>query len=293
MATHMQSSIRWVPFLFIVFSFSCKQQKHVKQEDRSSHLRDSIQVDGDAVVFLVPDSTRFSQLNADPASGTAEVDSDHGYAIQQTVDSIKKDPMYKGITITVTNSRYIHFVSCATCTPWMDRDSINYGYVMTGPGRKPVMAINTVHGGDYLQELHEYFGIDSLYGFRKLTLATMFKDAHIFKLTDTVFADFNGDGETDRAYFSKAGSRLDLLIASKDEVIKVGGHSSFSALGDDFSWASFWALTGDKELEEHLLKGAVRKHRLGPYSLVIQRDEVGGGVVTFKDGQYQWIHMTD
>jgi hypothetical protein len=26
---------------------------------------------------------------------------------------------------------------------------------------------------------------------------------------------------------------------------------------------------------------------------VIQRDEVGGGVVTFKDGQYQWIHLTD
>ena len=82
---------------------------------------------------------------------------------------------------------------CATCGPWMDRDSINYGYVMTGPGRKPVMAINTVHSGDYLQEIHEYYGIDSLYAFRKLTLATMFKDAHIFKLADTVFADFNGN----------------------------------------------------------------------------------------------------
>jgi hypothetical protein len=293
MVKHMHRPIGWISVFLILLVFSCAQRKDTELPVPALHLKDSIQVDGDAVVFLVPDSIRFGQLNADPASGTAEVDSDHGYAIQQTVDSIKKDPMYKGITITVTNSRYIHFASCATCTPWMDRDSINYGYVMTGPGRKPVMAINTVHSGDYLQEIHGYYGIDSLYGFRKLTLATMFKDAHIFKLTDTVFADFNGDGETDRAYFTKEGKKMRLMIASKAGVLTVGTHSSFATVGDDFSWASFWALTGDKELEEHLLKGAVRKHRLGPYSLVIQRDEVGGGVVTFKDGQYQWIHMTD
>lgn len=289
----MQGLIRWVPFLIIVCVFSCQQQKDVTRKDAVSHLKDSIQVEGDAVVFLVPDSTRFDQLNADPESGAVEVDSDHGYAIQQTVDSIQKDPMYQGITITVTSSRYIHFSGCFTCPPWMDRDSVNYGYVMTGPGRKPLMAINTVHGGDYLQEIHEYFGIDSIYAFRKLSLATMFNDAHIFQLRDTVFADFNGDGLTDRAFFRTMGEKKALVIADKTGEVVVGGQASFEKIGDDFSWASFWALTTDKALEEHLLKGAIRKHPLGSNSLVIQRDEVGGGVVTFKDGQYQWIHMTD
>jgi hypothetical protein len=289
----MHRPIEWIFVFLVLLLFSCKQQRNAEEQVPASHLKDSIQVDGDAVVFLVPDSIRFGQLNADPASGAAEVDSDHGYAIQQTIYSIKKDRMYQGITITVTNTRYIHFSGCATCGPWMDRDSINYGYVMTGPGRKPVMAINTVHSGDYLQEIHEYYGIDSLYAFRKLTLATMFKDAHIFELADTVFADFNGDGETDRAYFRKEDKKTLLMIASKTGVLTVGNHSSFAKVGDDFSWASFWALTGDKELEEDLLTGAVRKHRLGPHSLVIQRDEVDGGVVTFKDGQYQWIHLTD
>lgn len=289
----IKSLVRWALLLITVSVFSCQEQKDVKHNDAVSHLRDSIQVDGDAVVFLVPDSTRFDQLNADPESGAVEVDSDHGYAIQQTVDSIKKDPMYQGIAITVTSSRYVHFSGCYTCIPWIDRDSVNYGYLMTGPGRKPETAINTVHGGDYLQEIHEYFGIDSIYGFRKLTLATMFRDAHIFRLTDTVFADFNGDGETDRAFFRTTGRKKLLVIADKSGEVVVGGQASFAKIGDDFSWASFWALTADKALEEHLLKGAIRKHPLGSNSLVIQRDEVGGGVVTYKDGQYQWIHLTD
>ncbi|MGB4772643.1 MAG: hypothetical protein WBP58_14345 [Chitinophagaceae bacterium] len=293
MVRRMNWSRLSIYLFFILWVVSCTQPKDAEVQDPVSHLKDSIRVDGDAVVFLVPDSTRFGQLNADPESGALEVDSDHGYAIQQTVDSIRKDALYIGITITVTHTRYIQFVDCVICTPWMDRDSINYGYVMTGPGRKPMMAINTVHGGDYLQEIHEFYGIDSLYGFRKSSLATMFNDAHLFNLTDTIFADFNGDGETDLAYFRKDGKKLQLLVAGKTGVTIIGSHASFAKLGDDFSWASFWALTRDKELEEHMLKGAVRKHPLGPNSIIIQRDEVGGGVVTFKDGAYQWIHLTD
>ncbi|TAH04197.1 MAG: hypothetical protein EAZ17_02290 [Sphingobacteriales bacterium] len=73
---------------------------------------------------------------------------------------------------------------------------------MTGPGRKPMMAINTVHSGDYLQEIHEYYETDSLYGFRKSSLSALTRSS------------FNG-----------------------------------------MKW--------------------------------------GGGVVTFKDGAYQWIHLTD
>jgi hypothetical protein len=293
MVNNMHRPDRWISVFLILLTFSCKQQNNAEVQVPVYHLKDSIRVDGDAVVFLRPDSIRYEEMSGDPGNGAAEVDSDHGFAIQQTIDSIQKDPKYRGITITVTDSRYIQFGGCETCPSWMDRDSINYGYVMTGPGRKPMMAINTVHSGDYLEELHEYYRIDSLYGFRKSSLATMFNDAHLFNLTDTIFADFNNDGETDRAYFKKDGNAMRLLVAGKMGVTTIGRHPSFAKLGDDFSWASFWALTRDKDLEEHMLKGAVRKHPLGPNSIIIQRDEVGGGVVTFKDGEYQWIHMTD
>lgn len=289
----MQWSVRWVSFFLPLAFFSCAQKKTEPPKDLSTHLKDSVKVYGDAVVFLRPDSLRYEELNMEPDNGAAEVDSDHGFAIQQTIDSVEKDPLYRGITITVTDSRFIHFSDCVGCSGWMDRDTVNYGYVMTGPGRKPMMLINTVHSGDYLQEIHAYFGIDSMYGFRKLSLSTMFNTTHLFTIKDTIFADFNGDGEADRAYFKVMGKKLALVIADKKGEVVVGAHGSFTKVGDDFSWASFWALTTDKALEEHLLKGAIRKHPLGPNSLVIQRDEVGGGVVTFKDGQYQWIHMTD
>lgn len=256
---------------FTLATLSCGKKQAPAE---AYHLKDSILVEGNAVVFLVPDSIRFDVLNADPESGAVEVDSDHGFAIQQTVDSIQRDAAFKGITITVTHARYIGFPDCANCAPWMDRDTINYGYLMTGPGRKPLMMLNMVHGGDYIQEIVDFYALDANAAFRKSTLDAMFRDASLFRITDTIFADLDGDRKTDRAYFAREGSRLQLVIDGARGKVTVGSDPSFKELGDDFSWASYWALTKD---------GA----------LVVHRDEVGGGVVRFLNGKYVWEHQTD
>jgi hypothetical protein len=49
---------RWISVFLILFVFSCKQQKNAEVQVPVYHLKDSIRVDGDAVVFLRPVSLR-------------------------------------------------------------------------------------------------------------------------------------------------------------------------------------------------------------------------------------------
>ena len=129
-------------------------------------------------------------------------------------------------------------------------------------------------------------------------LSYEFKDAGIFKLTDTITADFNGDGNMDQAIFKKENETSGIIITHGkiDEEVKIGFGKQLAHL-TEFNWVDNWGLVNDSETYEIVIEdGEIigdREVRLTNPSIVVRKEEVGGGLITFKNGKYVWIHQTD
>ena len=123
-----------------------------------THLKDTTIISGNFVLFLRPDSLRFESYTQNPYSGIYEADSDFGFSISATIDSISERKKYKNIKTTVSEKRYIIIKDCKNSPLTIDRDTIDYGLIMTSKGKE--IKINTfLHSGDYLYDVDEYFNI--------------------------------------------------------------------------------------------------------------------------------------
>ncbi|MDP4262296.1 MAG: hypothetical protein Q8941_07170 [Bacteroidota bacterium] len=122
-----------------------------------THLKDTTIAGGDFILFLRPDSARFESYAEDEDSGINEADSDFGFGISNTEDSFSKNKQYKNIKILVSEARYILIKDCKTCPLTIDRDTINYGVIISSKGRQMETIYGQVHSGDYLQEVKDYF----------------------------------------------------------------------------------------------------------------------------------------
>ena len=65
-----------------------------------------------------------------------------------------------------------------------------------------------------------------------------------------------------------------------------------------FNWVDYWALVEDRETSETTFKedGDVlggREVKLQNPSIFVARDEEGGGLITFRNGKYEWVHQAD
>jgi len=125
-----------------------------------------------------------------------------------------------------------------------------------------------------------------------------FKDATIFKLTDTITADFNGDGNVDQAIFKKENETSVIIIThgETNQKIKIGFGEPFAHL-TEFNWVDYWGLVNDSETYEIVIEDTEiigdREVKLDNPSIVVRKEEVGGGLITFKEGKYIWIHQAD
>lgn len=125
-----------------------------------------------------------------------------------------------------------------------------------------------------------------------------FKKATIFKLTDILKADFNGDGKLDQAVFKKENGTSGIIIThgETNQIVKIGFGEPFAHL-TEFNWVDFWGLVNDSETYEVVIEDAEiigdREVKLDNPSIVVRKEEVGGGLITFKEGQYVWIHQAD
>lgn len=129
-------------------------------------------------------------------------------------------------------------------------------------------------------------------------LSYEFKDVNIFKLTDTIIADFNGDGKLDQAIFKKEDETSGIIITHGeiDEIIKIGFGEQLAHL-TEFNWVDFWGLVNDKKTYEIIIIDAEiirdREVKLDNPSIVVRKEEANGGLITFKKGKYVWIHQSD
>ena len=129
----------------------------------------------------------------------------------------------------------------------------------------------------------------SLSGFEKATL---------YNLTDTITADFNGDGSVDKAFYKKENKNSGIIIlhGQTNEVVKIGFGKQFSHM-TEFDWVDYWGLVEDKETSETTFtdEGDVlgaKDIKLQNPSIALGADELGGGLITYINGKYVWIHQT-
>lgn len=122
------------------------------------HLQDTITISGDYVLFLRPDSIRFENL-ADEEENIYDADSDFGFGISATTDSISKNKKYNNIHTSVSEKRFILIKDCKDCPQTIDRDTINYGVLLTSKGKEVRLQTN-LHSGNYLQDVDDYFSVN-------------------------------------------------------------------------------------------------------------------------------------
>jgi hypothetical protein len=138
-------------------SFQKKKQTVVSTS--KTHLRDTTNVSGNFIIFLRPDDTRFDNYAKDNEGGIYEVDSDFGFGLQATIDTISKNKIYKDVKVLVSTERYIIIKDCKTGPITIDRDTINYGIIMSSKGKEIMKEYNQIYSIDYTQEINDYFHI--------------------------------------------------------------------------------------------------------------------------------------
>ncbi|HWJ90308.1 MAG TPA: hypothetical protein VNR87_04310 [Flavisolibacter sp.] len=121
----------------------------------ATHLKDTITIEGNFVIFLLPDSARFASYeNEDENVYTA--DSDFGAGVSETIDSMKTAGKYKHIHYSTTEKRFIMVNGNEHSPSVIDRDTISYGVVLIAKD-KPARTISFLHSGNYLSDIDDYF----------------------------------------------------------------------------------------------------------------------------------------
>lgn len=112
-------------------------------------------------------------------------------------------------------------------------------------------------------------------------------------------SDFNGDGFLDKAVYKKENETSGIIIihGKTNDQVKIGFGKQFSHL-TEFNWVNYWGLVEDKETSETTFTedGDVlgsKDVKLQNPSIVLGADEVGGGLITFINRKYVWIHQAD
>ena len=120
-----------------------------------------------------------------------------------------------------------------------------------------------------------------------------------FKLTNVINEDLNGDGIAETMTFSKGSTKAGLLIqdGKTGDEVKIGMGEALEPIGDDLGWVDFWGITYDKTAGEVIVKDSEivggRDISLEHPSIILRKAEEGGGLITYKNGKYIWVHQAD
>jgi hypothetical protein len=122
-----------------------------------THLRDTTYAAGSFILFLLPDDARYAELEKEAEGEAGDGDADFGVGISGTQNNLKKNDRYKDIKFLTATTRFICISDCINGPLTIDRDSVSYGYILSAKGRPIAKTFNSVHSGDYLGEIDEYF----------------------------------------------------------------------------------------------------------------------------------------
>jgi hypothetical protein len=122
-----------------------------------THLRDTKYATGSFILFLRPDDLRYAELEKMAEDEAGDGDADFGVGISTIQDSLKRNDRYKDIKVLATTKKYMCITDYKDGPLIIDRDSVSYGFILSAKGRPIDKYYNSVHSGNYLGEIDEYF----------------------------------------------------------------------------------------------------------------------------------------
>jgi len=129
-------------------------------------------------------------------------------------------------------------------------------------------------------------------------LSIEFKSSTQYNLQDTIVADFNGDEKFDQAIYIKTNktSGIKIIDGASQSTLKIGFGHLFAHIAD-FDWVEYWGLVNDTQSYEIIFDeeevADARDVVLEHPSIVLRQTDAFGGIITFRNGQYDWIHQAD
>ncbi|MFN8428508.1 MAG: hypothetical protein U0V04_00880 [Spirosomataceae bacterium] len=148
---------RVIILLFLILNFGCNSQPKKKDKpinkEEVVHLKDTVKIRGKSILILLPDSLRFLSYVNSGQEWIYEVDSDFGFGFSKALDSLN----IEGINEEITVKRYVEIIDCKGCPFTVDRDTINYGYILTKPSGEIEIDKNVFGAEYYIQSFENYF----------------------------------------------------------------------------------------------------------------------------------------
>lgn len=125
-----------------------------------------------------------------------------------------------------------------------------------------------------------------------------FQDYKEYRITDTISIDLNGNGILELIYFDKKDCPK-LIIAEKGQgLISIGcGKEEYKGFPNAIGWVDLWCVVYDKEtfeviVEDEELVGDKIVSLERP-SVYVGKEEAGGGIITYRNGEFYWVHQSD
>ena len=137
--------------IFIVIGFLVYWNFPIQTTRKSDTLIEESQI-----LFIRPSEEKFESLKDE--DGIYEVDSDFGFGIQQTIDSLDLQGKYKHLKYEVVTDRFIEIKDCKNGPIKIYTDTLLYTTILTSP-EKEIKVIRMVNSMGYLSAIDDFFDI--------------------------------------------------------------------------------------------------------------------------------------
>lgn len=140
---------------------------------------------------------------------------------------------------------------------------------------------------------------ESEYSACERDISGVFENARCFELQDVLKVDLNGDKVSEEISFEdlSEGAYLTIKDGQSGAEVRFGPGHPLAGIGEDFRWVEYWGILYDTITYEIVIEdGEVMGDttvKLTHPSLFLRQSEVGGGLISFQNGRYRWVHQAD
>ena len=125
-----------------------------------------------------------------------------------------------------------------------------------------------------------------------------FKNYNEYRVTDTISLDLNGNGILERIYFDKKDCPKLIIEEKGTDLISIGcGKEEYNGFPNAIGWVNLWCVVSDKETFEIIVEDGElvgdKIVKLERPSIYVGKEEAGGGIITYRNGELYWVHQSD